>query len=65
MQGQTYTTDMLSILLESYSMILGVQWLMTLGNILWNFGKLRMHFKKQGVDHILLGNSRRKLRLLH
>lgn len=39
-QDQTYTTDILLVPLENYNMILGVQWLMMLGNITCNFDEL-------------------------
>lgn len=45
-------------------MILGVQWLRTLRDILWNFGQSQMKFQNQGAKHTLLGNPGRELRLV-
>lgn len=36
-------------------MVLGVQWLSTLGPILWDFLNLRMKFTFRGLKHILRG----------
>ncbi|XP_074336044.1 uncharacterized protein LOC141673210 [Apium graveolens] len=40
--GSNFTTDTLSIELGSCDMVLGIQWLSTLGNINWDFKKLVM-----------------------
>ncbi|KAD2394077.1 hypothetical protein E3N88_41054 [Mikania micrantha] len=45
MQGRWFTTEVLLIPLENYDMILGVQWLLPLQDILWNFQKMTMQFK--------------------
>lgn len=44
MQGKQFTTSVFLVSLESYHMILGVQWLTTLSDILWNFRNLMMKF---------------------
>ena len=36
-------------------MVLGVQWLETLGEIKWDFKQLRMEFMVQGKRHVLRG----------
>ena len=46
--GETFTTDVMLVTLGNCEMVLGVQWLASLGPILWNFEKLRMEFKKEG-----------------
>lgn len=37
LQGQEFTTDVMLLPLRGCEMILGIQWLTTLGNIKWNF----------------------------
>lgn len=44
MQGSVYEADFLILPLDNYDMILGIQWLDELGDIMWNFRKLRMTF---------------------
>ena len=43
-QGIQLKADFLVIPLKGCDMVLGVQWLITLGPILWNFKKLTMQF---------------------
>ena len=38
-------------------MVLGVQWLETLGEIRWDFKQLRMEFTIDGKKHVLQGSS--------
>lgn len=42
--GSTFTVDTLLIELGSCDMVLGIQWLSTLGNISWDFQRLVMEF---------------------
>lgn len=44
MQGAQFMSDMLTLLLGGCNMVLEVQWLITLGDILYNFRKLKMQF---------------------
>ncbi|KAK0570568.1 hypothetical protein LWI29_003302 [Acer saccharum] len=44
-----YTSDMLSLPLGGCDVVLGVQWLRTLGPVLWDFEKLSMEFWLNGV----------------
>ncbi|GAV86795.1 RVP_2 domain-containing protein [Cephalotus follicularis] len=44
-QGYVFGTDVFLIPLENYDLILGIQWLASLGDILWNFVELRMRFQ--------------------
>jgi len=55
MQGNWFTTDVLLLPLESYDMILGVQWLLPLNDILWNFRKMIMKFEIEGKQYELRG----------
>nr|KYP48389.1 Retrotransposable element Tf2 [Cajanus cajan] len=54
-QRTTFTSDMLLIPLGCCDLVLGVEWLIKLGNITWNFDKLTMEFKVQGKKHVLRG----------
>jgi hypothetical protein len=38
-------------------LVLGIEWLITLGDIVWNFDKLSMEFKVQGRRQVLWGAS--------
>ena len=42
--------------------MLGVEWLVTLGDITWNFDKMTMEFVTQGRRHVLRGASNAKLK---
>lgn len=42
MQGVEFQTDLLVTLLKGWQMVLGIQWLILLGSITWNFKELRM-----------------------
>ena len=48
MENVEYETDVFIIALGSYDMVLGVQWLATLGSIMWNFEELTMEFSYKG-----------------
>ncbi|XP_070022382.1 uncharacterized protein [Nicotiana sylvestris] len=48
MQGVSFDSDMLVLPIGDCSMVLGIQWLITLGDIMWNFKKLRMEFSIMG-----------------
>ena len=43
-------------------MVLGIEWLITLGDITWNFDKLTMEFLVQGKRHVLRGASSNSLK---
>ena len=57
LQGTTFVTDVLLLLLGNCDMVLGIQWLETLGEIKWDFRELRMEFKIQGRKHVLRGST--------
>jgi len=46
---------MLSIPLGSCDMVLGVQWLSTLGTVKWKLKRLKMEFVYKGRTHVLRG----------
>ena len=46
--GDTFHADLFVMPLASFDMILGTQWLATLGPVLWDFGARRMTFHRNG-----------------
>lgn len=48
MQGVPFSSDMLILPIGGCGMVLGIQWLVTLGDIMWNFRKLKMEFSVNG-----------------
>ena len=55
LQGSNFTTDVLLLPLGSCDMVLGIQWLETLGKIKWDFKSLRMEFEVHRKKHVLRG----------
>ncbi|GJU48942.1 putative mitochondrial protein [Tanacetum coccineum] len=55
LQGETFQADMMLVPLGGCEIVLGVQWLATLGDIVCNFLKLRMEFMYHGKKVILRG----------
>ena len=55
-QNTIFSSDILLLPLGCCDMALGIEWLITLGNITWNFDKLTMEFTAQGKRHVLRGN---------
>ncbi|PKI39058.1 hypothetical protein CRG98_040545, partial [Punica granatum] len=64
MQGREYEADMLLLSLESYDIVLGVQWLSTLGDILWNFKELHMKFMVEGKESVPQGTDSEELKTI-
>ena len=44
----TFTADCMLIQLRGCDMVFGIQWLSTLGQIVWGFQQLQMEFKVKG-----------------
>jgi len=61
-QHTTFTADMLLLPLGYCDLVLGIEWLITLGDILWNFDKLTMEFNVQGRRHVLCGSMAPKIK---
>ncbi|KAK8947110.1 hypothetical protein KSP39_PZI006748 [Platanthera zijinensis] len=55
MQGAEFSSDMFILPLGGCDVVLGVQWLITLGPVNWDFGNLRMEFWSQGKKVALRG----------
>ncbi|KAJ8753628.1 hypothetical protein K2173_025619 [Erythroxylum novogranatense] len=49
--------DLYVLPLEGYDVVLGTQWLRTLGPIIWDFSKLLMKFVMKGQEVILQGST--------
>ncbi|XP_019451750.1 PREDICTED: uncharacterized protein LOC109353842 [Lupinus angustifolius] len=56
-QHTKFILDMMLIPLDCCDVVLGIEWLVTLGDITWNFDKLTMDFVVQGRRHVLKGSS--------
>ena len=62
--GKCFTAEAMLIELGSCDMVLGIQWLSTLGNINWDFKKLIMEFVIEGQKVKLKGIASQKLKVL-
>ncbi|RVW53188.1 Retrovirus-related Pol polyprotein from transposon 17.6 [Vitis vinifera] len=58
MQGQEFIAEVYVLPLETYDLILGTQWLATLGDISWNFNTLQMGFELNGKPYLLQGKNK-------
>jgi len=56
-QQTKFTSDMLLIPLGCCDLVLGVEWMVSLGDIVWNFNKLQIEFYVKGMRHVLRGAS--------
>lgn len=57
MQGSWFKADMLVIPLRNYDVVLGIQWLQTLNDIVWNFKSLTMRFTVENQSFELRGTD--------
>ncbi|GJT50738.1 transposon ty3-I gag-pol polyprotein [Tanacetum coccineum] len=55
-QGVFFATDVMLLPLGGCKLVLGIQWLSTLGNIQWNFQELKMEFMFQGKKDAYLNS---------
>lgn len=51
------SVDFYILPLEGYDIVLGTQWLRTLGQIMWDFAKLQMSFRIANEEIVLRGES--------
>ncbi|KAJ0444029.1 putative nucleotidyltransferase, Ribonuclease H [Helianthus annuus] len=63
MQGIWFKSDVFLLPLENYDMVLGVQWLQTLNDIVWNFKSLTMQFQIGEQKFELKGTNNQNLSL--
>ncbi|GKA61760.1 putative nucleotidyltransferase, ribonuclease H [Tanacetum coccineum] len=56
LNGERFSTDVMLLPLGGCEMVLEVQWLATLGDIMWNFTSLKMQFQYEG-RHVALRAS--------
>ncbi|GKD04533.1 retrotransposon-related protein, partial [Tanacetum coccineum] len=61
-EGQEFVIDAMTLPLGGCDMVLGIQWLSTLGNILFNFKELKMEFKYEGRRVVLRGAKKPMLK---
>ena len=62
LQGVTFVTDMMVIPLGGCEMVLGIQWMSTLGTIKWNFEHLTMEFEYAKTKLFLRGTPQSSLK---
>ncbi|XP_074327867.1 uncharacterized protein LOC141665786 [Apium graveolens] len=62
--GKKFQTDVMLIPLGSCDMVLGIQWLSTLGPVYWDFSKLKMSFIVNDEHISLRGIPHKKLKVL-
>nr|GEX13669.1 hypothetical protein [Tanacetum cinerariifolium] len=65
LQGQEFQSDVMLLPLGGCDMVLGVQWLTTLGDIKWNFHTLRMEFTFKGKKITLRGTQQATLQWMN
>ncbi|XP_058740833.1 uncharacterized protein LOC131613154 [Vicia villosa] len=64
LQQTQFTADVIVLPLVCCDLILGIQWLRSLGPILWDFDKLHMEFHLQGRKFVLRGAKVPSLKLI-
>ncbi|GFS46186.1 hypothetical protein Acr_00g0100660 [Actinidia rufa] len=62
MQGVIFQTDMRVLPLKGCDMVLGIQWLATLGPVKWDFKNLSMDFTLNNRRHVLRGGKQGELK---
>ena len=64
MQGQEFEGDMLVLPIGRCEVVLGMQWLSNLGDVEWNFAKLKMEFIHRGSKVALMGSKQQSTQLI-
>ena len=57
LRQSTFNSNVMLLPLGGYDLVLGIEWLVTLGNIIFNFVRLVMEFSLKGKRHVLRGLS--------
>lgn len=60
MQGYEFNTDVFLLRLGGCDMVLGVKWLVRLGDILWNFQECTMRITQAGHEYVLQESKENK-----
>jgi len=63
-QNTSFSSYMMLLPLGCCDLVPGVEWLVTFGDITWNFDKLIIEFVTQGRRHVLRGASNAKLKIV-
>lgn len=64
LQNTSFTTDFMVLSLGFCDIVLGVQWLKTLGPIIWDFQTLSMEFTYEGRRHVLKGPTQSSIKVV-
>ncbi|XP_047309835.1 uncharacterized protein LOC124913284 [Impatiens glandulifera] len=64
MEGKDYQADMKVLTMTGYDMVLGIEWLITLGTSAWNFEKLTFSFEMEGATITLQGIPQTQINLI-
>ncbi|GKC95235.1 retrotransposon-related protein [Tanacetum coccineum] len=64
LNGERFSTVVILLPLGGCEMVLGVQWLATLGDIMWNFTSLTMQFQHEGRHVALRGTTKSPMQCL-
>ncbi|CAL5348860.1 unnamed protein product [Camellia sinensis] len=64
MQGTEFQADMRILQLKGCDMVLGIQWLATLGPVKWDFKNLSMEFQLNDRRHVLRGGKKEELTVI-
>ncbi|KAA3480064.1 Integrase, catalytic core [Gossypium australe] len=52
-KGYQFTTNFLVLLVKGCDLVIGIQWLFSLGSIMWNFSSLTLQFQASLLtDHM-------------
>ncbi|KAL8167412.1 hypothetical protein V2J09_008911 [Rumex salicifolius] len=55
LQGYDYCIEVRPLPLDCCDLVLGIQWLTTVGPVQWDFMSMRMEFTHKGLKHVLRG----------
>uniref|UniRef100_A0A2N9H8H7 RNA-directed DNA polymerase n=1 Tax=Fagus sylvatica TaxID=28930 RepID=A0A2N9H8H7_FAGSY len=61
-QGYAFVTHLFQLDLQGSDIVLGMQWLRSLGQVLHDWANLTMEFSANGQPHLIKGNTPQKLR---